>query len=316
MTDKHRNSKLVYTEPREPFSPARYFKVNSVAFVQGRPELDGDVQYQLDPGNIVKAFARQGEWLHLVAQPSSSPSSPSSPQVAAVGLEEHWLYTGTQRSMDLMLSPLSKGGPAASEAAWLHQRNRPGSVRRFSSPGDAYDHLDSGGGSVEGGEESAHHPVGKWDVLRAAVVGGGLHAVELSEAAASHQNPGALPTAAELEQTVAPASNPRGDARGSTASVVTGMEDWLKPMTEDDAPKGVVTLCFTDIQGSTRLWEHFGEVRMKALLDVHNGIMRKCLRSPRGYSVGVWVVTALAVGAGPPGGGRSSGGIGGRVRKT
>jgi hypothetical protein len=27
------------------------------------------------------------------------------------------------------------------------------------------------------------------------------------------------------------------------------------------APKGVISLAFTDIQGSTRLWEHFGEVR-------------------------------------------------------
>ena len=53
-------------------------------------------------------------------------------------------------------------------------------------------------------------------------------------------------------------------------------------MTADDAPKGVITLAFTDIQGSTRLWEHFGEVRMKALLDEHNKIMRKCLKRHRG----------------------------------
>ena len=33
-------------------------------------------------------------------------------------------------------------------------------------------------------------------------------------------------------------------------------------MSPEEAPKGVVTLAFTDIQGSTRLWEHFGEVRL------------------------------------------------------
>jgi hypothetical protein len=48
------------------------------------------------------------------------------------------------------------------------------------------------------------------------------------------------------------------------------------------APVGVITLAFTDIQNSTKLWEHFGEVRMKALLDIHNKIMRKCLLRHRG----------------------------------
>jgi hypothetical protein len=36
-----------------------------------------------------------------------------------------------------------------------------------------------------------------------------------------------------------------------------------------EAPKGVVTLAFTDIQGSTRLWEHFGEVRFTSSLYSH-----------------------------------------------
>lgn len=33
------------------------------------------------------------------------------------------------------------------------------------------------------------------------------------------------------------------------------------------APKGVISLAFTDIQGSTRLWEHFGEVRQPLSLN-------------------------------------------------
>ena len=41
---------------REPFERGpRYFRVLSVAFIQHKPELDGDVQHQLDAGGIVKA---------------------------------------------------------------------------------------------------------------------------------------------------------------------------------------------------------------------------------------------------------------------
>ena len=39
------------------------------------------------------------------------------------------------------------------------------------------------------------------------------------------------------------------------------------------APTGTVTLVFTDIQGSTALWEHLGD-GFKALLDQHNALFR------------------------------------------
>ena len=52
------------------------------------------MQQQLDEGNVIKAMARQGDWL-LLASGGTSPGA------------ESWLYTGTQRSMDHMLSPMA-----------------------------------------------------------------------------------------------------------------------------------------------------------------------------------------------------------------
>ena len=50
------------------------------------------------------------------------------------------------------------------------------------------------------------------------------------------------------------------------------------------APSGEVTLCFTDIQGSTRLWECFG-ARFKPVLDLHHRIMRSAILKHWGYEV-------------------------------
>ena len=51
------------------------------------------------------------------------------------------------------------------------------------------------------------------------------------------------------------------------------------------APLGTVTLAFTDIQSSTSLWEHLGEMKMKELLDLHNVIMRDVIKKHQGYEV-------------------------------
>lgn len=77
-------------------------------------------------------------------------------------------------------------------------------------------------------------------------------------------------------------NSPSGRSASKRSGGATTLSAVEVAMTADDAPKGVITLAFTDIQGSTRLWEHFGEVRMKALLDEHNKIMRKCLKRHRG----------------------------------
>ena len=61
------------------------------------------------------------------------------------------------------------------------------------------------------------------------------------------------------------------------------------------APKGTITLAFTDIQGSTMLGDHFGEkvddetgeivIPFKTLLNLHNAIMRDVLAKYNGYEV-------------------------------
>ncbi len=50
------------------------------------------------------------------------------------------------------------------------------------------------------------------------------------------------------------------------------------------APQGTVTLVFTDIEGSTVLWEYFGEGFM-ALLDQHNALFREAITELGGYEV-------------------------------
>jgi predicted ATPase/class 3 adenylate cyclase len=50
------------------------------------------------------------------------------------------------------------------------------------------------------------------------------------------------------------------------------------------APTGNVTLVFTDIEGSTRLWERYGDA-FKASLDAHNHCIRKALATYHGYEV-------------------------------
>jgi len=51
-----------------------------------------------------------------------------------------------------------------------------------------------------------------------------------------------------------------------------------------DAPSGTVTLMFTDIQGSTRLWETLGD-GFRPILDRHNDLARAEIERHRGYEV-------------------------------
>ncbi len=52
----------------------------------------------------------------------------------------------------------------------------------------------------------------------------------------------------------------------------------------DIPPTGTVTLVFTDIQGSTALWEHFG-TDFEALLDLHDNLFRAAIENHSGYEV-------------------------------
>ncbi len=51
-----------------------------------------------------------------------------------------------------------------------------------------------------------------------------------------------------------------------------------------EAPTGEATLVFTDIQGSTALWEHFGK-EFEPLLDLHDALFRAAIVAHQGYEV-------------------------------
>eukprot|EP00727_Mastigamoeba_balamuthi_P013701 m51a1_g8954 putative serine threonine kinase (1680) ;mRNA; r:1026291-1032121 len=70
------------------------------------------------------------------------------------------------------------------------------------------------------------------------------------------------------------------------SSLSTFLEDEIKheEMAKVMAPTGYIALVFTDIQGSTSLWEWNPSV-MKASLKLHNEIMRACFRAHRGFEV-------------------------------
>lgn len=51
-----------------------------------------------------------------------------------------------------------------------------------------------------------------------------------------------------------------------------------------DSPRGIVTFLFTDLEGSTALWEKFPEL-MKPLLAQHDAILRQAVESSHGYIV-------------------------------
>ena len=64
---------------------------------------------------------------------------------------------------------------------------------------------------------------------------------------------------------------------------------WSEPMTADSSveretlpPTGTVTLLFTDIEGSTRLWET-QQPAMRAALTRHDALLRSAIRSHRGH---------------------------------
>jgi class 3 adenylate cyclase len=49
-----------------------------------------------------------------------------------------------------------------------------------------------------------------------------------------------------------------------------------------DSPTGTVTFLFTDIEGSTKMWEHNPSVMQKAL-SRHDEILRSAIEASRGY---------------------------------
>eukprot|EP00817_Percolomonadidae_sp_ATCC50343_P003580 CAMPEP_0117426718 /NCGR_PEP_ID=MMETSP0758-20121206/6755_1 /TAXON_ID=63605 /ORGANISM="Percolomonas cosmopolitus, Strain AE-1 (ATCC 50343)" /LENGTH=709 /DNA_ID=CAMNT_0005212013 /DNA_START=519 /DNA_END=2645 /DNA_ORIENTATION=- len=57
-----------------------------------------------------------------------------------------------------------------------------------------------------------------------------------------------------------------------------------RPIDYGDAPQGEVALVFTDIQDSTKLWEHDQEAMQSAVM-IHNRVMREAILEFNGYEV-------------------------------
>eukprot|EP00727_Mastigamoeba_balamuthi_P002289 m51a1_g12057 putative serine threonine kinase (786) ;mRNA; r:49-4139 len=72
------------------------------------------------------------------------------------------------------------------------------------------------------------------------------------------------------------------------ASLSTFLEGEIKneELSRVKAPSGNIALVFTDIQGSTALWE-WNPTVMKASLKLHNDIMRTCFRNHKGFESAV-----------------------------
>lgn len=51
-----------------------------------------------------------------------------------------------------------------------------------------------------------------------------------------------------------------------------------------NAPTGIITLIFTDVEGSTTLWEHIPDA-MREALRVHDSCLRQLLEKHHGYEV-------------------------------
>jgi predicted ATPase/class 3 adenylate cyclase len=71
---------------------------------------------------------------------------------------------------------------------------------------------------------------------------------------------------------------PQGAGSGSGSASGSGA------LPQPGAPSGTVALVFTDVQGSTRLWERCG-VGMRAALELHDTVLRSLLSGTAGYEV-------------------------------
>src|SRR5574337_1113108 len=66
-----------------------------------------------------------------------------------------------------------------------------------------------------------------------------------------------------------------GHGRGYRAGAARGL-------TMTDRPTGTITFLFTDIEGSTKLWEHHREA-MKLALERHDALLKQAIEEQGGY---------------------------------
>lgn len=65
---------------------------------------------------------------------------------------------------------------------------------------------------------------------------------------------------------------------------LSSYERLKRPNTPTSVPEGDITIVYTDIQGSTAMWEA-NPVAMKEALDLHDRIIRKCYSNQNGYEI-------------------------------
>src|SRR5439155_22388911 len=59
---------------------------------------------------------------------------------------------------------------------------------------------------------------------------------------------------------------------------------WAGSPAKEDLPSGTVTFLFTDVEGSTRLWEEFPDVMQHAMVR-HDELLRDAVESHAGFIV-------------------------------
>eukprot|EP00560_Eucampia_antarctica_P009171 CAMPEP_0197827728 /NCGR_PEP_ID=MMETSP1437-20131217/4454_1 /TAXON_ID=49252 ORGANISM="Eucampia antarctica, Strain CCMP1452" /NCGR_SAMPLE_ID=MMETSP1437 /ASSEMBLY_ACC=CAM_ASM_001096 /LENGTH=463 /DNA_ID=CAMNT_0043428703 /DNA_START=521 /DNA_END=1912 /DNA_ORIENTATION=+ len=74
------------------------------------------------------------------------------------------------------------------------------------------------------------------------------------------------------------------DMEEATLATLSSYERLKKPKSPTEVPEGDVTIVFTDVQGSTSMWEA-NHVAMKEALDLHDSIVRKCYSNLNGYEI-------------------------------
>jgi len=124
---------------------------------------------------------------------------------------------------------------------------------------------DDGGGNDDGGNDDDDDERAMMAAMR--------------EAAASSSAVGPLLGAAKAPPTPTAAAVRAARERG----LGSGLNGGSPP------PSGVATLMFTDLEGSTKLWEALPD-DFKQLLDLHSGIVRAALKKHNGYEVGTYAL--------------------------
>ena len=72
-------------------------------------------------------------------------------------------------------------------------------------------------------------------------------------------------------------SVPSGETSPSIATIVEEVGEEIPGFREKTSPDGMLTIAFTDIEGSTEMMERLGEDRFVEVMIVHNRMVRDCV---------------------------------------